>query len=146
MQEKSFGTPGRILVRGVNWLGDAVMSTPALLRLKEKFPDSHVTLLTPAKLSDLWLQHPAVDSTLAPGPGENVFQVARRIRAERFDLAVLFPNSIRSGLEAWLGKVPKRIGYANPWRNALLTRVVARPQNFSPMRKRSAREVRRLIA
>ena len=37
----------RILVRGVNWLGDAVMTTPALLRLREKFPDDHITLLTP---------------------------------------------------------------------------------------------------
>jgi len=48
-------------VRGVNWLGDAVMSTPALLRLRERFPGAHITLLTPEKLADLWLHHPAVD-------------------------------------------------------------------------------------
>ena len=47
-----------ILVRGTNWLGDAVMTTPALLRLREKFPDAHITLLTPEKLRDLWLHHP----------------------------------------------------------------------------------------
>ena len=40
----------RILVRGTNWLGDAVMTTPALLRLREKFPDAHIALLTPDKL------------------------------------------------------------------------------------------------
>ena len=40
----------RILVRGTNWLGDAVMTTPALLRLREKFPDAHIALLTPEKL------------------------------------------------------------------------------------------------
>ena len=45
----------RILVRGTNWLGDAVMTTPALLRLREKFPDAHIALLTPEKLRDLWL-------------------------------------------------------------------------------------------
>ena len=46
----------RILVRGTNWLGDAVMTTPALLRLREKFPDAHIALLTPEKLRDLWAQ------------------------------------------------------------------------------------------
>ena len=52
--------PRRILVRGVNWLGDAVMTTPALIRLREKSREAHLTLLTPAKLCDLWQQHPAV--------------------------------------------------------------------------------------
>ncbi len=55
----------RILVRGVNWLGDAVMTTPALLRLREKFPDAHITLLTPEKLKDLWIGHPAVNETIS---------------------------------------------------------------------------------
>ena len=36
----------------MNWLGDAVMTTPALLRLREKFPDAHIALLTPEKLRD----------------------------------------------------------------------------------------------
>jgi heptosyltransferase-2 len=47
----SSSKPEKILVRGVNWLGDAVMSTPALLRLREAFPDAHITLLTPEKTS-----------------------------------------------------------------------------------------------
>ncbi|MBW8864797.1 MAG: lipopolysaccharide heptosyltransferase II, partial [Verrucomicrobia bacterium] len=46
--------PGRILVRGVNWLGDAVMTTPALLRLREHFPAAHITIFTPDKLKELW--------------------------------------------------------------------------------------------
>ena len=45
--------PRRILVRGTNWLGDAVMTTPALLRLREKFPAAHIALLTPEKLRGL---------------------------------------------------------------------------------------------
>ncbi|MEI7807604.1 MAG: hypothetical protein WCJ07_03860, partial [Verrucomicrobiota bacterium] len=52
--------PRHILVRGVNWLGDAVMTTPALLRLREIYPDARITLLCPEKLSELWLHHPAV--------------------------------------------------------------------------------------
>ena len=47
--QSSFLNLRRILVRGTNWLGDAVMTTPALLRLREKFPDAHIALLTPDK-------------------------------------------------------------------------------------------------
>ena len=63
----------RILVRGTNWLGDAVMTTPALLRLREKFPDAHIALLTPEKLRDLWTNHPAVNETISFATGESVF-------------------------------------------------------------------------
>ncbi|HEV2320010.1 MAG TPA: lipopolysaccharide heptosyltransferase II, partial [Verrucomicrobiae bacterium] len=54
----------RLLVRGTNWLGDAVMTTPALMRLRQKFPDAHIALLTPEKLVELWLHHPAVDEVI----------------------------------------------------------------------------------
>ena len=49
------------------------MTTPALLRLREKFPDAHIALLTPEKLRDLWLHHPAVDETISFAPDESVF-------------------------------------------------------------------------
>jgi len=51
----------RILVRGVNWLGDAVMTTPALQRLRERFPRAHITLLTLEKLGDMWLHDPSIN-------------------------------------------------------------------------------------
>ena len=54
--------PERILVRGVNWLGDAVMTMPALCRLREAYPDAHIAVLTPAKLADLYACQPAVDA------------------------------------------------------------------------------------
>ncbi len=72
--------PRRILVRGVNWLGDAVMTTPALLRLREKFPDAHIALLCPEKLRDLWLHHPAVDEIISIADDEGVFGVAHKLR------------------------------------------------------------------
>ena len=50
--------PKRIVVRIPNWLGDAVMATPALQRLREAAPESHITLLTAAKLADLWTNYP----------------------------------------------------------------------------------------
>lgn len=138
-------SPRRILVRGVNWLGDAVMTTPALLRLREHFPETHFTLLTPEKLRDLWQQHPAVDDILTFRANEGTFAVGRKLRAEKFDLALILPNSPRSALEVWLAGIPRRIGYARPWRNLFLTQTVAARPEAVQMQKRSLGEIRNLI-
>jgi heptosyltransferase II len=138
--------PRRIIVRGTNWLGDAVMTTPALLRLREKFPDAHIALLTPEKLGDLWINHPAISETISFAPDENVFSVGRRLRAGNFDVALVLPNSPRSALEVRLAGIPQRIGYARPWRNWFLTKAVPARAEAVKMRKRSVSEIKRLIA
>ena len=137
--------PRRIVVRGVNWLGDAVMTTPALQRLREAKPNAHITLLTPAKLAEIWRQHPALDAVETFEDGESVWSVGGRLRAGNFDLGLILPNSPRSALEIRLGGVPQRVGYARPWRNWLLTQAIdARPGSVA-MHKRSASEIKRLI-
>lgn len=131
-----------ILIRGVNWLGDAVMTTPALIQLRAARPTARITLLTHEKLAGLWQDHPAVDAILPFSARSSVFKTARQLRAEKFDLALLLPNSHRSALEAWLAGIPRRIGYARPWRGWLLTdRVAARPDEI-PMEQKSAEEIR----
>lgn len=144
--------PRRILIRGVNWLGDAVMTTPALLRLRERFPEAYVTMLTPGKLRDLWVNHPAVNDTISIEPGEGVFAVARKLRAAQtdarpsgFDLALVLPNSPRSAMEAWLARIPVRVGHARPWRNFFLTTAVPPRANAVKMRKRSVAEIEQLV-
>src|SRR5436190_17649075 len=137
--------PRRILVRGVNWLGDAVMTTPALARLREVFPEAHIALLTPQKLADLWLHHPAIDETISFAPDEGLFAIASRLRAGRFDLAIVLPNSPRSALEIWLGRIPRRTGYTRPWRNFFLTSPVPPRPGAVRMRKPSIEEIQQLI-
>jgi len=136
----------RILIRGTNWLGDAVMTTPALLRLREKLPDTHLTLLTPEKLRDLWLHHPAVNETISFAPGDTVFSVGKKLRAGKFDLALVLPNSPRSAIETWLAGIPQRIGYARPWRNFFLTQTVPPRTDAVKMQKRSTAEIEALVA
>ena len=138
--------PRRILVRGVNWLGDAVMTTPALLRLREKFPAAHITLLTHSKLTGLWKQHPAINETIDFKAKQGVFAIAKKLRAGKFDLALVLPNSPRSALEVFLAGIPQRIGYARPWRNFFLTQPVAPRTGVVKMRKRPVAEIRRLAA
>lgn len=138
-------SPRRILVRGVNWLGDAVMTTPALIRLREKFPDADITLLTPEKLSELYLHHPAINETIVVRAKEGLLSVSRKLRAGSFDLAIVLPNSPRSALEVWLAGIPQRIGYARPWRNWFLTQAVATRPGYVKMQKRTPGEIRQLV-
>jgi heptosyltransferase-2 len=137
--------PRRILVRGVNWLGDAVITTPALLRLRERFPDAHITLLTPAKLRDLWLHHPTVNEIVTFEAGEGLLSVSRKLRAGEFDRALVLPNSLRSALEVWLARIPQRVGGARPWRNVFLTHAVPPRTGALEMRKRSVAEIQKLV-
>jgi heptosyltransferase-2 len=134
-----------ILVRSVNWLGDAVMSTPALLRLREARPNARITLLSPEKLTGLWEGQTFVDEVMAFSASESVRQVARRLRGKRFVIALAFPNSIRSALELWLAGIPKRIGLWSFGRSFLLTDAVPAPAGALEMRKRSPREIQRRI-
>lgn len=122
------------------------MTTPALLRLREALPQTHITLLTHEKLAGLWQGHPAVNEVMAFEVKEGVFSVARRLRELGFDTALVLPNSVRTGLEARLAGIPRRIGYAANWRNWLLTDVVPWRADAVKMRKKTVEEVRRLVA
>lgn len=135
-----------ILVRGLNRLGDAVMSTPALQRLRQARPDARVTLLCQEKLAGLWEGQPFIDEVLTYNSADNVFNVARKLRDKQFSEAVTFPNSIRSALELWLARIPKRVGLVRPGRGFFLTRALPPRPGAVPMHRRSASEIRERIA
>lgn len=118
--------PFRVLVRSTNWLGDAVMAIPAVQAIARGRPDAGVTVLAPAKLADLWRAVPEVAEVLTIEPHDNVFAVAKTVRrAGPFDAAVLLPNSLRSALEVWLARVPRRVGYAgHGGRRRLLNQLI----------------------
>src|SRR5437870_7895876 len=138
--------PRRLLVRGVNWLGDAVMTTPALQRLRQALPDCHIILLTRDKLAGLWQYHPSLNGVLQSSPDESVLTVASRIRASKVDTALIFPNSPRAALETWLAGVPERIGYARPWRNFCLTRPIPERPGAVKMKKPSTEDIQKLLS
>ena len=101
--------PFRILIRSSNWLGDAVMSVPAVRAIKKGRPDAHVIILAPKKIAPMWKLISEVDEILSL-PNKSLFSAVRLIRRqERFDVAILFPNSLRAALEVW--RVPRKVGY-----------------------------------
>jgi heptosyltransferase-2 len=137
--------PANLLVRGVNWLGDAVMTMPAIQRLRERFPQIQITLLTHEKLAALWQQQSGINRIVTFSHGDNPWSVAQRLRGSGFDAALVLPSSPRSALEVWLARIPRRIGYAGKWRNWLLTRPLKYPADRSRLRRRGVREIRCLI-
>jgi heptosyltransferase-2 len=134
--------PKRLIVRGVNWLGDAVMSLPALMRLREALPETHIALLTADKLADLWTNHPAINEVILFTKVEGVGQVSRKVRAGKFDAALILPNSFRSAFESWLAGVPIRVGYGRPF---LLTHKIPPRTEHIEMHKRTPAEVKKLV-
>ena len=127
----------RILIRASNWLGDSVMSVPAVRAFKKGRPDAHVTVAAPQKLEALWKLVPEVDEIIAL-PSRSLLSTVRQLRERQpFDVAVLFPNSLRVALEAWLSRIPRRVGVRGHRRKWLLNQIVRPPRAAGPPQHQS---------
>jgi len=124
----------RLLVRGPNWIGDAVMSEPALAALRELFPTAEITLLVKPAIAELLRGHPALQRILVyEDPGRHVgitgkWTLAGTLRRLRFDLAILFQNAFEAALLTFLAGIPRRYGYATDGRRFLLSDPIAVPE------------------
>ncbi len=112
----------RILAKGANWLGDAVMTLPSLRTLRAMRPEAHLAVLSKRGLADLYRCAPYVDDVV---PYDTWLGARRAIRG-RYDVALLFPRSFSSALLAYSSRIPRRIGYVGEGRSALLTDRIPR--------------------
>lgn len=124
----------RILLVGVNWIGDTLMAMPAVQAWRRRHPEAHLTVLVKPGLAGLWKLHGAPDAILTYRNGlRALVRAARLIRAGRFDQAYVLPHSIRSALVPFLAGVPLRLGLPGTGRRWLMHRVVQpdrRPGRF----------------
>jgi len=134
--------PFQILIRSSNWLGDAAMSVPAVRAIKAGRPDARVTIAATEKIAPMWKLVPEVDAII-PLPGSRLLSVVWLFRREpSFDVAILFPNSVRAALESWLTRIPRRVGYRGHWRRWLLNQIVPVPRKPGPPEHHSLRFLR----
>jgi heptosyltransferase-2 len=121
----------RILVRGVNWVGDTILTYPTIEALKKRFPNSQVAVLVPEHLIDLWKTSPYVDEIIplkkkgGVGSFFEEFKVSRSLR-KKFDLGLILPRSFHSAFQVYLAGIPVRIGYEDEGRFLFLTHRVKR--------------------
>lgn len=122
----------KILVRGTNWIGDAVMSIPALRQLRRIFPDARITLHTRSWADALFSDADFIDEIVTFDKHrwkiKDVYDNSQFLRDDGYDLAVLLPNSFESALTTLLTRIPRRIGYNKDVRGLLLTDPVAVPE------------------
>ena len=122
--------PKKILVRGTTWLGDAVMTIPALVRLRNSFPDSHITLLAPPRAAEVFTGFPQVDEIYLyrrKEEGTAAFLNAMKfMRREKIELALLFQNAFEAALLSFLGGAKTRVGFDTQGRGFLLTHKLPR--------------------
>src|SRR6266496_1728834 len=134
--------PFRILIRSSNWLGDAVMSVPAVRAIKNGRPDARVTVAAPVNIAPMWKLVPEVDAII-PLPNDSLLPVISLLKRHRnFDVAILFPNSLRVAVESWLSGIPRRVGYRGHWRRLLLNQTVREPRKPGPPEHHSLRFLR----
>ncbi len=126
---KQLDTAGtkRILIRGTNWVGDAIMSIPAMREIRHLFPDAHISLLVRPWVKDVYSAVEFVDEILEYDKngihqGWLGFQrLTSNLRQGRFDLAIILQNAFEAALIAWLAGIPQRVGYARDFRSIFLT-------------------------
>ena len=120
----------RLLVRSTNWLGDAVMSLPAIRCLRQLFPHAHIAVAARPWVADLYARESSIDRVILYPPRKGLRakrEFARQLRAERFDAAILLQNAFDAALIAWLAGIPERIGYRRDGRGWLLTQAIRVP-------------------
>ena len=134
--------PFRILIRAPNWLGDGVMSVPAVRAIKAGRPDAHITIAVPEKIAPVWKLIPGVDEVL-PIPEKSLFGTARVLKSKApFDVAILFPNSLRTALEVWLARIPRRVGFRGHRRSWLLNQIISERPKPGPTEHQATRYLR----
>src|SRR5262245_56187114 len=107
----------RIAIFLPNWIGDVVMATPAIRALRHTYPAAYVVGVHKSYVRGVVEGAPWFDDLFCSESG--ALSVARRLRVEGIDLAVLFPNTFRSAWTAWLGGCRRRIGYRRYGRGPL---------------------------
>jgi heptosyltransferase-2 len=117
----------KILIRSPNWVGDAVMSLPAVSSVCAEFPEAEIVILAKPWVGDLFQEHPRIRKVIlyrSPGVHEGVWgrwRLSRELKPERFDLAIHLPNSMESALISFLAGIPLRVGYDTDGRGIFLT-------------------------
>lgn len=132
----------KILVREPNWLGDAIMTLPAISGLKKGFPDAEIDIVIKPRLIDIFLKNPMIHNIISYEPEKKHRGIINRVKfynnlmRKKYDMALLFQNAFDAALMSFLAGVPIRIGYPTDGRGFLLTHKIPLNENVRKLHQR----------
>jgi heptosyltransferase-2 len=123
----SENTPQNIIIRGPNPVGDLVMATASFADVRRRFPQARITLLVRKAQAQVlqgadYYDELVIDDSAAGL--KSLWRLAANLRRQRFDLAIVFTNSLRTALMLAIARIPVRVGYAKGGQRPLLTLAV----------------------
>lgn len=126
----------KILIRSTNWIGDAVMTTPAVRTIRQNFPGAEITLLALPWVADVFKASPNIDRIIAydrDGRHNGLsgkFTLAKELKKENFDAAILLQNAFEAAFITFLARIPVRAGYTTDGRALFLTHKVKKQSDI----------------
>ncbi|HBH86082.1 MAG TPA: lipopolysaccharide heptosyltransferase II [Syntrophaceae bacterium] len=129
---RSFTRAKNILIRGTNWIGDAVMTIPAVNAVRNTFPQARISILAKPWLAEVYRLCPSLDEIILfhdPGFHSGIagkIKLGNELRKLKFDAAILLQNAIEAAIITWWAGIPIRAGYNSDGRGLLLTHSVQR--------------------
>lgn len=127
----------RTLVVAPSWIGDAVLSHPLLVRLKEADPGGSIDVLAPPWALPVYRRMPQVSAALALPFGHGDLKLGERRRFAQslpeYDRAIVLPNSWKSALIPWHAAIARRTGYRGEMRYGLLNDVRILDEHALPL-------------
>jgi heptosyltransferase II len=124
-----------VLIRGTNWVGDALMTTPAVAAIRRNFPKARISMLVVPWVMDIFTHNPYIDEVIPyfrEGRHKGIqgkMALVKELRERKFDLSILLQNAFEAALLAWGARIPRRAGYDTDLRGLFLTQAVAmRPE------------------
>ncbi len=112
----------RIVIRGTNWVGDSIITIPALREIRRIFPTAELTLLARPWVTGIFEGTDLIDDVLTyDSRTESFWSCVAKIRREHFDTAFLFQNALEAAALVFAGRVNRRVGYPTESRGVFLT-------------------------
>lgn len=131
--------PKKILIRSTNWIGDAIMTTPAVRTIHSYFPEARISMLAYPWVADIFAASPHVDEIIefdkkgAHAGLKGLFRLGRELAARKFDMAILLQNAFEAAFITTIARIPVRAGYIRDARRLLLTHPVKIRQEIRTM-------------
>jgi heptosyltransferase-2 len=121
----------KVLVRTPNWLGDAVMSLPAIRSIRGALPKAHIAALARPSVAEFYSRESSIDEVIAYTAQKGLrakCRFAAELRERAFECAILLQNAFDAAFIAYIGRIPLRIGYRHDGRGPLLTHAIPVPE------------------